>query len=264
MLKGAIHTHSTYSDGDLTLAELREVYRAAGCAFVCLTDHAEVFNTDKARAYVAECASLSTPDFQLIPGLEFAGERRLHVLGLGVTELGVGRNPVEIFEHIARAGGVSIVAHPHPDHFAWLETLSALPQGIEVWNSKYDGRYAPRVATFDLLATLKRRRPDMRAFYGQDYHWRRQYRGLFVESAARQPLRTDVLAAFAAGDFAGVKERYRLPSSGRLTDAERVRFSEVHERSERIRGLVKQARTLAVRWGMPVPPGLKAQLRRIF
>jgi hypothetical protein len=157
-----------------------------------------------------------------------------------------------------------VVAHPHQENFAWIETFDPLPHGLEVWNSKYDGRYAPRVAAFDLLHTLQRRRPDMRAFYGQDYHWRRQYRGLFVDVAASRPTRAEVLAAFVAGEFAGVKDGHRLPSNGRLIADERVRFAEVHERSERIRGLVKRARRLALRWGMPVPPGVKAQLRRIF
>jgi aryl-alcohol dehydrogenase-like predicted oxidoreductase len=46
-----------------------------------------------------------------------------------------------------------------------------LPDGIEVWNSKYDGRYAPRPGTFEMLARTKVRRPDVRAFYGQDLHW---------------------------------------------------------------------------------------------
>ena len=263
-MKGAIHIHSTYSDGDLTLAEIRAVYRAAGCRFVAMTDHAEAFNLDRVRAYVAECEALSTPDLQLIPGLEFGCEKRLHVLGLGVTDLAVGRDPVEVFAHIERAAGVSVIAHPHHDHFAWIESLTTLPLGLEVWNTKYDGRYAPRTATFDLLQRLQRRRPEMRAFYGQDYHWRRQYRGLFLDVAAPDTTPPEILRALRAGDFTGIKERHRLPSNGRLTDAERTLFGEAHMRSERIRRLVKQARSLATRWGMPVPPGVKAQLRRLF
>jgi hypothetical protein len=36
MFKGAMHIHSTYSDGEFTLPELREVFLAERCAFVCM------------------------------------------------------------------------------------------------------------------------------------------------------------------------------------------------------------------------------------
>jgi len=263
-LKGAIHIHSTYSDGDLTLPEVCATYRAAGCGFIAVTDHAESFNAEKLRQYVAECEALSSPELRVIAGLEFGCERRMHVLGIGVTDLAMTRDPALVFAHIERHGGVSVIAHPHQDNFAWIESFETLPHGVEVWNSKYDGRYAPRVATFDLLSRLQQRRRDLRAFYSQDMHWRRQYRGLFLDVAAGQGTRDEIVRALRTGDFAGVKDRLRLPSSGRLTDAQRFQFGETHLRSERIRRLVKQARNIAVRWGMPVPPGVKAQLRRIF
>jgi hypothetical protein len=264
MFKGAIHIHSTYSDGDLTLREVREVYRRAGCSFVCMTDHAEYFTTDLMRQYLAECADLSTSDFRMIAGVEFTCLRKMHVLGIGVTDVGTGKDPREVIAHIESSGGISVIAHPMNEAFPWIESFDPLPNGIEVWNSKYDGRYAPRVATFDLLGRLQQRRPDMRAFYGQDFHWRRQYRGIFLELRAAALRRGEILQALARGDYVGRKVDLRLPSSGRLTEAERSRFQEVHQRSERIRGLVKKARHLASRWGMPVPPGVKAQLRRIF
>ncbi len=54
MFKGAIHLHSVYSDGEFTLAELREALVAAGCSFACMTDHAEYFDRLMTRDYVAE------------------------------------------------------------------------------------------------------------------------------------------------------------------------------------------------------------------
>jgi hypothetical protein len=36
---------------------------------------------------------------------------------------------------------------------------TALHRGIETWNSKYDGRYAPRSGTFALLQRLRQRAP---------------------------------------------------------------------------------------------------------
>src|SRR5207249_2551105 len=97
-----------------------------------------------------------------------------------------------------------------------IEAFETLPDGIETWNTKYDGRYAPRPATFALLARLKARRRDMSAFYGQDLHWRRQHRGLFTMVDAATPDRARVLDALRRGAYIGVKDGMRLPSSGDL------------------------------------------------
>jgi len=264
MLRGAIHLDSTYSDGEMTLAEVRATYVAAGCSFVAMTDHAESFHMESLGRYIAECEALSSPDFVMIPGLEFSCLNRMHVLGIGTPVLAMTRDPQEVIAHIARNGGISVIAHPLDSAFSWIESFTTLPAGIEVWNSKYDGRYAPRVRTFDLLARLQSKRSDMRAFYGQDFHWRRQYRGLFVEADAARPQRDSVVSALAAGHYVGAKRHLRLPSSGRLTVAQRLRFQDEHLRSERLRTLLKKAKGLVARWGMPVPPGVKAQLRRMF
>jgi predicted metal-dependent phosphoesterase TrpH len=264
MLKGAIHIHSTYSDGDLTLSDLRDVYRGLGCSFLAMTDHAEVFHAEKLERYVAECASLSDAEFVFVPGLEYSCVNRMHVLGLGVTALAVSKDPQAVIGHIADRGGISVIAHPMTEAFPSIEAFTTLPAGIEVWNSKYDGRYAPRVATFDLLARLRQKRSDMRAFYGQDMHWRRQFRGLTLEVDAARPVAAEVLAALRTGAFSAQKGRVRLSSRGELSPSLRLRFQEVHEHSERIRGLIKKARGIVSRWGMPVPPTIKAQLRRIF
>ncbi len=264
MLNGALHVHSTYSDGELTLRELRDAYRALGCAFVAMTDHAEAFGVERLERYRAECAALSDDEFTFIAGLEFSCLNRMHVLGMGVTELATSRDPQAVFAHVKSHGGVSVIAHPQDSAFATIESFGVLPSGIEVWNSKYDGRYAPRVGTFDLLTRLRQRRPDLRAFFGQDMHWRRQFRGLFVEVKAASSDAAALLQALARGDFAARKGRLTLPSNGQLAPALRTRFAEVHVRSERIRHLVKKARGLVSRFGVPVPPSVKSHLRRIF
>ena len=65
------------------------------------------------------------------------------------------------------------------------EQFEPLPDGVEVWNTKYDGQYAPRPGTFELLGRLKTRRPDVRAFYGLDLHVWLAF-GLVVQSSRRR------------------------------------------------------------------------------
>src|ERR1044072_3941464 len=111
MLKGAIHVHSTYSDGEFTLAQLREVYLSLGCRFVCMTDHAEAFSEAKLARYKAECESLSAERFRFVPGLEFNCDRRMHVLGFGVTRRVETTDPQAAIRHIKAAGGLAVIAH---------------------------------------------------------------------------------------------------------------------------------------------------------
>jgi hypothetical protein len=264
MFKGAIHLHSVYSDGEFTLAELRETLIAAGCSFACMTDHAEYFDRQKTRDYFAECDSLSDDRFRFIPGFEYSCYERMHVLGLGVTEAAETQDPQEVIRIIARSRGVSIIAHPKDEFFGWIETFDELPNGIETWNSKYDGRYAPRVATFQLLERLRRRKPEMRAYYGVDLHWRRQYRGLLNLARCRSNSREEILGAFARGDYQGVKDDLALPSDGRLPAPLLASFEVMRARSDLMRLAVKRIKQALNRFGVNVPAPLKAQLRRIF
>ncbi len=143
-------------------------------------------------------------------------------------------------------------------------SFATLPLGIETWNTKYDGRYAPRPETFALLLRFKQRAPQMHAFYGQDLHWKRQFRGMFVilDSSSLEP--AAILSALAAGRYSAQKDKLRLPSSGVLPEALLAEFDRVHARSYRMWRLLKNGKQALDRLGIRVPESLKAQLRRIF
>ena len=264
MLRGALHIHSTYSDGELTLAELRVALRAAGCRFACVTDHADWFDAPRLEAYVRECRMRSDADFLLIPGLEYSCANRMHILGYGVPALIDSDHPERVIAEIKRLGGLAVVAHPKNDAFETIEQLDPLPDGLEVWNTKYDGQYAPRAGTFALLARLKTRRPDLWAFYGLDLHWRNQNRRLFVDVVSESLDADAVLSALRRGDYAATKDGRRLPSTGVLPAGVLARFERVNARSRRIRSALGALKSLVDRTGLGVPARVKAQLRRIF
>jgi hypothetical protein len=265
MFKGVTHVHSTYSpDGEFTLEELREVFVSAGCAFACMSDHAEAFDEDKLRAYQTECDALSDARFRFIAGLEYSCEQRTHVLGYGVASLITTWNPQEVIRHVENQGGVSVIAHPRGNAFDRIGTFEVLPHGIETWNTKYDGRYAPRPATFHLLNRLQERKREMRAFYGQDLHWKKQFRGLFSVVECQTLAREEILAALGRGDYFGTKGDLRLPSSGRLPSSTLAKFGSVHRRSDRMRRLLKSANKTSERFGLAVPTPIKSRLRRIY
>jgi hypothetical protein len=264
MSKGALHIHSLYSDGEWSLAELRELYLHDGCRFACVTDHADAFDAERASAYVAECARLSDASFLFVPGLEFSCTDRMHIVGYGVTALTPEVDPIKVMEHISASGGVSVIAHPKDAHFAWIEQFERLPDGLEVWNSKYDGRYAPRPATFRLLERLRARRPDLRAFYGQDLHWQKQHRGLFVHLDTEAVSGASILDALRRGAFRGHKDGVWLPSDGAIPEALMKEMERAHRRSDQMRRVLKTVKRAADRLGLRLPSTVKAQARRVM
>ncbi|MFZ0418143.1 MAG: PHP domain-containing protein [Candidatus Sulfotelmatobacter sp.] len=264
MLKAVLHAHSTYSDGEFTLSEIKQIFSAQACSVICMTDHAESFDQPKLADYIHECAALSDDKFTFICGLEYNCEQGMHILGYGTTALTSSTDPQKVIRHIEDHGGLAVIAHPKDTMFPWIETFDVLPFGIEAWNSKYDGRYAPRPATFDLLLRLRQRRPGMKAFYGQDLHWRKQFRGLFTQLECNTSTRDSVLAALSAGAFSGVKDDLRLPSSGEISPELAARFAAQHAKSDRLRNFVKAGKHAIDSLGITVPASIKAQLRRIF
>jgi len=264
MLQGALHIHSTWSDGEFSLGEVREILMESGCRFACVTDHADGFDDARLAAYRRECEQLSDARFVFIPGLEYSCAGRMHIIGYGHTERLDTIDPETVIRSIRRNGGVAVIAHPRTEAFEAIERFDPLPDGIEVWNSKYDGQYAPRSGTFALLSRLQGRRPDMRAYYGIDLHWRRQFRGLFVEVACETIDADAIMKAVRRGEYAGVKGQLRLRSDGVLPPETVTRFEAAHERSERLRRAVGLVKRLADKVGFVVPRTVKAQLRRIF
>jgi hypothetical protein len=264
MLKAAIHIHSTYSDGELTLGQLREIFASAGCSFVCTSDHAEAFDQKKLERYSAECEALSDPGFRFIPGLEFECDQRMHILGYGMLALFGTKSPEEVIRGIESGGGISVIAHPKDTMFAWIERFNVLPSGIEVWNTKYDGQYAPRPETFRLLASLQRRKPELLAFYGQDLHWERQYRGVFNWVSVRTLDRDAILKAFRCGQYYAREGELELSSNGRLPEEVLGQFEPIQRRSARLRQCLRFAKQTADRVGITVPNSIKSNLRRIF
>jgi hypothetical protein len=264
MMKAALHAHSTYSDGEFTLTEIKRTFSEHGCSVICMTDHAEYFDEQKLADYRRECAELSDDYFTFICGLEFRCDQDMHILGYGATVPATTTDPQRVFRHIEECGGLSVIAHPKDAMFSWIESFEVLPLGIETWNSKYDGQYAPRPATFELVLRLRQRKPGMRAFFGQDLHWKKQYRGLFTQLNCDSRAREAILAALSAGEYCGLKDDLEVPSSGVLSSELAARFSAQHAKSDRIRRFFKAGKRAIESTGIQVPASIKSQFRRIF
>lgn len=264
MLKAALHVHSTYSDGEFTLDELKQLFGRDGCSVVGITDHADSLDEAKLADYVSECASFSDDRFMFLCGLEHTCEERMHILGYGSTTLAHTQDPQRVIRHIEASDGLAVIAHPRDSMFSWIESFAVLPSGIETWNTKYDGRYAPRPATFELLRRLQARRAGMKAFYGQDLHWMKQFRGLFTHLQCDSFNPRAILGALAAGNYSGVKGDLQLSSTGEIPSELAVRLAARHAQSDRMRNILKIGKKAFDKLGITAPASVKSHLRRIF
>ena len=136
---GAVHVHSTYSDGDGTIPEILDAARGAGLDYVLLTDHAEMSLCDR-RWEAWHDGVLLALGCELSPGKE------PHSLALelddpsGLDALA----PAERLAEVNARGGYSFIAHPRGHRMAgmdippWTEWKSPFIAGLEIWSFTYD------------------------------------------------------------------------------------------------------------------------------
>jgi hypothetical protein len=229
-----------------------------------MTDHAEAFDAAKLKDYVDECESLSDSHFRFVPGLEYECQARIHILGFGQVSLLETKDPREVINTINECGGISVIAHPPDATSLWIESFGPEVKGIEVWNTKYDGRYAPRPDVFALLKRLQKRSPSMRAYYGLDLHWKKQFRGLQIRLNCPDNARAEILSALASGNYQAIKGQLELPSCGHLPAHLLAQFGTTHMRSRQFRVFVKKCKQLLNLTGIHVPSPIKSQMRKLF
>ncbi len=133
--RGAIHVHTTYSDGSLPAEGVISEARAAGLDFLVITDH----DTLDARRRPGEGYY---DGLLVLVGCEISPDHN-HYLTLGVSEPpSKSLSPRDYIQAARGAGGVGFAAHPHdrgsqilglPD-YAWTATDCQDWDGLELWN----------------------------------------------------------------------------------------------------------------------------------
>lgn len=156
---GAIHVHSTLSDGTGTVAEIVRDARRASLDFVILTDHEHL----DARVLGFEGWH---DDLLLLVGEEVTPRFRNHYLAFDIAEPVQGRgnrHPQETINAVAAQGGLGFIAHPIGDGYIsramacpWLDWDATGYTGIEIWSYMHD--WACGVRWMNLALALAR--PD--------------------------------------------------------------------------------------------------------
>lgn len=197
LLVGDLHTHTTTSDGNLTLRELAEHARAHRLDFVGITDHNHPTNIDSVQ---------DVSGITLIPGIEWT-QYHGHANFLGVEKPYDGTFAVQneadvlrIFETARDRGALIVLNHPSDDSCPFTYDLSRLPFDVlEVWNGPMRPSNLRTIGLWQSMLVAGRK---ISAVGGSDYHKDRFAQMLagpaqYVYAQSNSP--ADILAAVRNG-----------------------------------------------------------------
>ncbi|MBD3317764.1 MAG: hypothetical protein GF344_18415 [Chitinivibrionales bacterium] len=136
-IHGAVHLHTTFSDGGVDIADLIKVSTQVGLDYIVVTDHMTL--AAKEKGYEGFHG-----DTLVVVGYEHNDHRRWnHYLAIGTTTVYPGQqDPQDYINGIKKAGGIGFLAHPeerrhyfaHFPPYPWTAWDVTGYDGIEVWN----------------------------------------------------------------------------------------------------------------------------------
>jgi hypothetical protein len=194
-MKAMLHVHTCFSsDGELTPATIGRLAREHGFDAVLLADHFESLDADSYAALSEECRWVK--DCVLVPGYERSWNG-YHVLALAVDRLFDDADPKVWADHVRDAGGLVVMAHPGRYQHKIPDSILAICDAIEVWNSKppYDGAVGPDPRGYALLG--ERRLP----LCGQDLHGVRHLSSVAIETPVAVAAGHTIVGAIRRGDY---------------------------------------------------------------
>ena len=153
--RGAIHVHTTVSDGAGTPDEVAAAAARAGLNFVVLTDHGDGTRAPTPPRYVDGVLLIDAVEISTTGGHYIA-------LGLGQAPYRLAGEPRDVIEDVTRLGGFGIAAHPDSPkgELAWREWQAPF-EGIEWLNADSAWRDERRGAMARALVGYWLRGPEV-------------------------------------------------------------------------------------------------------
>lgn len=146
LARGALHVHTTVSDGAGTPEDVASAAARAGLDFVVLTDHGDGTRMPAAPRFAHGVL--------LIDGVEISTNSGHYLaLGLEQTPYPLGGEARDVIDDVARLGGLGIAAHPdsRKPELSWREWNAPLA-GLEWLNADSAWRDEPRRSLARALA----------------------------------------------------------------------------------------------------------------
>lgn len=195
--KGNLHTHTTRSDGRMSLEDCLRLYASHGYHFIAVTDHNNPLEGEHREGLLV----LDGAEYDIN---DLGTRRAYHITAIGTPDRieKEGLTPQQIIDEIIGRNALAIVAHPswslltHDDLMA-LRSFA----GIEIWNTvshSHSGR-GDSVGYLDVLAS--KGRPTL-AFAVDDTHfYNHDLFGGYIMVNCGQLDSEAILAAIRGGRF---------------------------------------------------------------
>jgi hypothetical protein len=260
--RGVAHVHSTYSfDGRLTLDELAAFFKARGIHFVLMSEHVESLDPEKVCSFVSDCKRCSDASLLLVPGIEIDD---FNALFYNTPPVGPWKDCEDLARQLAQGGALVAVSHPVKVRQDISAVTASLVEGVEIWNSRHDGKMALDGRIIDFWLSLRRRlnRPLV-PLCGIDFHQEHDFTPLAFEVECEHLDRESVTAAIRAERYQIMLAAKRVPldfKTGNLPFGHRV-YAKLYRLSYLAIYAVHRA---ALRVDIRPPKRLRSLLRRMF
>ncbi len=242
-IRGALHVHSTLSrDGTMTIAELVQWYRRNGYQFLAMGEHAE--DLDEAKMRELEDQSLENDQFCVIPGIEFAGNGDIHILGIGVVRLIPEKDPLAVIQGIHEQGGLAVLAHPKRIGWECPADVLLAVDAAEIWNVGYDGKYLPSVKALNGFRRMQQINPKLFAVAAHDFHRTASFYDVAVEMDVESLTPDRILRNLRQGRYVIRSRFFRADSGARLSQMEALSLRLLSPQLNNMR----KARSFFLRW----------------
>ena len=151
--KGAIHIHSTHSDGTESIKQIAKTAKKAGLDWIIITDHNSLDGLNEEGWY---------DGVAVLTGKEISPETGNHYLAFDIQEkIPETLSPECFIEEVNKQGGFGFIAHPDETKtrrnsyppLRWSNWEITGFQGLEIWNymSDWVDKYNPKNALFQYL-----------------------------------------------------------------------------------------------------------------
>lgn len=200
IFRGLTHVHSTYSfDGQLSLSQMKKLFRNQGYHFVLMSEHIEGLSTHEFSCFLDECDQLSDEGFIFAPGLEFHAEC-ISINGLKRPLQKMAKGRKQLMEECLDHDTFNIFVHPSLRRSLPNDKMLEKIHAIEVWNAKYDGARYPSPQNIRIWRKHCGHQ-KLTPVFGVDFHETNQLVPIYMSVELEHLSADGVMAAFKAGKY---------------------------------------------------------------
>ena len=255
VFRGVSHIHSQHSfDGKLPLAKVRDLLAGQGCEFILMSEHIEQLSLQQMQDAFADCRALSTPECCLIPGIEMDA---LNILVFGVGRAEEYHNLRDLVGKFRNQGAIVVLSHPVKIKRGIPAGIEEILNGIEIWNSRHDGKISPRTQNLELYHRLQQKNPELVPLAGLDFHSATDCADIYMEVEASEKSERAIIEGIRSGKVRIIKNKVQLGLNPRAFPLKRAAYSLIRDCLYRMNSVIRSV-------GVKPPNWLRRVARRVF